>query len=449
VSKEKIIIKGIIICLCIGLFASHSFAQYKYHQGLKRSEELTGSYDPFSTDESTFGKKNVPAQGNAGFKRLEWHARAQGTYIYDDNIFLGAGKTFANGTSESKVEDSIFIISPSLQLTRNRLKGEVFGLDLNYRVNKYYFLETTSENSLEHDGRISLVFSDGGEHLKLTLRGRYFDTVDPSTTEFASNLRVRAARTDIFGTSELEWNISNRLRAIAFGGFRSNLYDHPFFQGESFEQIDGGLKLTFKATPLTSFGLKYNYRKIQYSAGNTINRDSDTHSYLAVVYWRPTAIISGDLAVGYDSRVYQGAGSGDRSAIRYETHLKYTLNNRTNFFLTGKRSIEDSTFSTIDAYVRTYGALAWNQTWSSRFSSTATLRYTNRDYNTAVADIIDGGGAIKARNDNEYSADAKILYHFHRLYKAGIRYEYRDNQSNFNVFDYTGNKFTAFISAGF
>ena len=137
-----------IICLCVGLFADHSFAQYKYNQGLKRSEELTGNYDPFTSDAQTISLSNKAksqSQGNAGFRRLEWHARAQGTYIFDDNIFLGAGKTFANGTSESKVEDSIFIISPTLQLTRKRLKGENFGFNINYRLNKYYFLETTSE----------------------------------------------------------------------------------------------------------------------------------------------------------------------------------------------------------------------------------------------------------------------------------------------------------------
>lgn len=164
------------------------------------------------------------AEGLTGLKRLKLKAWVEGIYIYDDNVFLGAGKTFANGTSEAESSDSIFIISPYVYLTKNRLRGEIFGFNLNYKFKDFNYVELTTENRHEHDARLGLVFADKGEHLQLTVRGRYLDTVDQSNSEFFSNFGVRAKRNDLAWNSELAWAISKRLKAAATGGFRFNKY---------------------------------------------------------------------------------------------------------------------------------------------------------------------------------------------------------------------------------
>jgi hypothetical protein len=158
------------------------------------------------------------AQGLTGMKRLKLHAGLEGIYVYDDNVFLGAGQTFANGTSEARTPDSIFVISPYVDLTKNRLRGEFFGFNLNYRFKDVNYAELTTENRHEHDARLGVVFADKGEHLQLTVRGRYLDTVDQSTSEFFSNFGARAKRDDLTWNSELAWAISKRLKAAATGG---------------------------------------------------------------------------------------------------------------------------------------------------------------------------------------------------------------------------------------
>lgn len=73
----------------------------------------------------------------------------------------------------------------------------------------------------------------------------------------------------------------------------------------------------------------------------------------------------------------------------------------------------------------------------------------NRNYDTAVADIIDDGGKIKERNDDEFSVEVRGDYKLNKWYKAGLSYKYTQNESNFNVFDYKNNVFTLSLSAGF
>ena len=98
-------------------------------------------------------------------KRLKLNAGVEGIYIYDDNVFLGAGQTFANKTSEAEISDSIFIISPYVDLTKNRFRGENFGFSHNYKFKDVNYVELTTENHHEHDARLGLVFADKGEHL--------------------------------------------------------------------------------------------------------------------------------------------------------------------------------------------------------------------------------------------------------------------------------------------
>ena len=389
------------------------------------------------------------AQGLTGMKRLKLHAGLEGIYIYDDNVFLGAGQTFANGTSEARTPDSIFVISPYVDLTKNRLRGEFFGFNLNYRFKDINYVELTTENRHEHDARLGLVFADKGEHLQLTVRGRYLDTVDQSTSEFFSNFGRRAKRDDLTWNGELAWAISKRFKAAATGGFRFNKYKNATFIQETFEQIDLGGNAFYEISPLTAFGIKYNYRQFKYTAAATFNRDSNMHSISAIMRWQPSAIISGEFGVGYDNKSFEGPGIDSQDTFNYHTHLKYHLNSRTQFHLKGKRSVEESTFSVIDSYIRSFIALTWDQRWTHKIKSSVTGRYMNRNYDTAVADIIDDGGKFKERDDHEIAVEVTLDYKLNKHYKAGVSYDYTQNESNFNVFDYESNVFQVYLSAGF
>ncbi|MGV7221683.1 MAG: outer membrane beta-barrel protein, partial [Nitrospinales bacterium] len=318
-----------------------------------------------------------------------------------------------------------------------------------YKFKDINYADLTTENRHENDARLSVVFADKGEHLQLTMRGRYLDTVDQSTSEFFSNFGARAKRNDLAWTGELAWAISKRLKAAATGGFRFNKYLNAAFIQETNEQIDLGGNVFYQITPLTAFGFKYNYREILYTSAATFNVDSHTHSISAVVRWQPSAIISGDFGVGYDNKSFDSPGVSSQDTFNYHTHLKYSLTSRTIFHLSGKRSVEESTFSVINAYIRTFVELEWKQRWTSKIKSSVSARYLNRNYDTAVADIIDDGGKLKNRNDDEFSLGVRGDYQFNRFYKASMSYEYKYNESNFNVFDYESNVFTISLSAGF
>jgi hypothetical protein len=185
------------------------------------------------------------------------------------------------------------------------------------------------------------------------------------------------------------------------------------------------------------------------TAAATFNRDSYLHSISAIMRWQASAIISGEFGVGYDNKSFEGPGIASQDTFNYHTHLKYHLNNSTQFHLKGKISLEESTFSVIDSFIRSFIALTWNQRWTHKIKSSVTSKYMNRTYDTAVADIIDDGGKLKERDDNEISAEVTLDYKLNKFYKAGVSYNYINNESNFNVYDYESNVFQVFISAGF
>jgi hypothetical protein len=380
---------------------------------------------------------------------LEWHAGIKETFIFDDNIFLNANKTFSDGTSESEIEDSIFVLSPYFQLVKEKLRGEVFGFDINYLGDHKEFSDNPEQSSFNHDAGMSFFFSDKNEEAVLSIKGKYLDTVEPITSEFAVNLAPRARRTALTWSSDLVWDANEVMTFIAEGSFLTNRYTPMPLRAESFEQGDTGVKVLFQITPFTEFGWNYHFNNKAYINFSSFNRDSDTHTFSLMVRFKPAALISGDLSVGYADKKYEGSDTNDLSTFSFNGNLKLHLSNKTHFHFLGNRTIEDSTFGMLDAYIRTFISLAWNQKWTSNFTSSVKGGFINRDHDVAVADTVDGGGDIKTREDNQFMVEVSGVYSLQNWLQAGMAYEYSMNSSNFNQFDYSNSIFTMFLSTGF
>jgi hypothetical protein len=380
---------------------------------------------------------------------LEWHAGIKETFIFDDNIFLNANKTFLNGTSESQMEDSIFVLSPYFQLTKERLRGENFGFDINYLGDHKEFSDNPGQSSFNHDADMSYFFADKNEEVIFSINGKYLDTVEPITSEFAVNLAPRARRTALTSSSDIIWNANKVTSFIAEGSFLTNRYTPMPLRVESFEQVNAGTKVLFQLTPTAAFGLNYQFNNKAYINFSSFNRDSDTHTFSLMVRLKPAAIISGDLSLGYADKKYEGSDTNDLGTFSFDGDLKFHIGNNTHLHFLGNRTIEDSTFGILDAYIRTFISLAWNQTWSSNFTSSIKGGFINRDHDVAVADLVDGGGEIKTREDNQFMFEVKGVYSIQHWLQTGLSYEYRMNRSNFNQFDFSNSLFKFFLSTGF
>lgn len=372
------------------------------------------------------------------FGRIEVHPGMEVTYLFDDNLFHEANTTFANGTSEGKVSDSKFIFSPSVEISKPRLRGEFFGFEILYQANDKKYLKLTTENDLEHDIRAYLYFSGKAERLKLTLFSSYLDTVSPTSSEFTSNFSARPKRTDIMAKADLEWVIYPRLKANFLGNFHSNKFSADTFKRENSESLEKGFQIIWKVTPLTAIGLKYNFEDIRFTTPLTFGRDSETHSVAAIYRWKPTFFINTELELGYSTRDFQFSDN-DEGILTYDGFVTYDYTNRTQFKLSGRRSLLDSSFGDIAAFVSSDFSLAWQQKWGIKINSTVELIYSNLDFSALSADAIDGGGKLKRRNDDSFGFRINGVYNIQKWLKAEIDYSFSTKYSNFNSLEFTSN----------
>ncbi|MFQ5674110.1 MAG: outer membrane beta-barrel protein [Nitrospinales bacterium] len=391
---------------------------------------------------------------NIRFGRIEIHPAIKVEGRLNDNIFLEADKKFDDGTSEGVSEDFIRDVKPSVKFQKVRRKGEFLGFDINYQLTKQTFTNLSSENKLLHDVKGSMQFAGPGDRLKLTTKGRWFDTISPASSEFGSNFNPRARRIDANIGADLDFDITARLSLNLNSNFRSNTFKEVAIKGENKQVTFVGGGVFWKVTPLTAVGVKYQFRAINYTRPGTINLDSETNSIYGVIKFAPTAFISGEIGAGFDGRNYKArtpadrVTNPDRDAARYDVNLNYHLSDRTSFVLTGNRGVKDSTFANIQAYLATSAKLLWHQKWGRKFSSQIGGGYQNQDYSIATADSRNFG-ALKKRNDDRYTAEFSLTYAIQKWLKATLQYNYKENVSNFDDRDYRNNTLGLSLNAVF
>ncbi|MFQ5444279.1 MAG: outer membrane beta-barrel protein [Nitrospinales bacterium] len=385
--------------------------------------------------------------------RVEIHPGFTVELEYDDNIFLEADQTFANGTSEGKSEDVIITLIPSIDIQRARGLGEFFGFGVSYRALDENFIDITTEDATEHDVRGEVEFGGAGGRAEMTIAGRYFDTVDPASSEFASNFNPRAEREDARIGGDGSWEFSPLFTLEGGAEYRSNTYKEAIFQTEDSENVKASGGFFWKWTPITSFGVRGSYRAIMYDNPGTINTDSDTYTATGVVKWAPTALVSGEVGVGYESRNFDTApvpdfGREDRDDVRVDVNLNYRYTDRTRFALYVSRTVEDSSFQSIDAFVKTALKFSWFQDWRRKIKSEVSFDYQNHDYNESGVDI-PAGGVIKDREDDRIAGEISVEYLIQEWLKTDVYYRYRQNFSNFDAKDYENNRVGIVLSAIF
>lgn len=385
--------------------------------------------------------------------RVEIHPGFAVELEYDDNIFLEADKTFADGTFEGKSEDVIITLIPSIDIVRSRGLGEFFGFGINYRAVDENFIDLETEDATEHDLRGEVQFGGAGGRAQMTIAGRYYDTVDPANSEFASNFNPRAEREDARIGGEGTWEFSPLFTLEGEAEYRSNTYKEAVFQSEDSENVRAGGGLFWKWTPITSFGVRGNYRAIMYDQQGGVNVDSDTYGASGVVKWAPTALVSGEVGVGYETRQFDTAAVADpededRDDFRVDVNLNYRYTDRTRFALYAARTVEDSSFRTIDAFVKSAVKLSWFQDWRRKIKSEVSFDFQNHDYNEDTIDL-QGGGISKQREDNRIAGEINLEYQIQEWLKTDLYYRYRQNFSNFDSKDYENNRVGIVLSAYF
>ncbi len=386
--------------------------------------------------------------GNIRLGRVEIHPGYSLQSRFDDNIFLEADDKFADGTSEGRSEDTIITNIPTMNFLLDRKPGDLFGFDVTYTGTDEHFMDLNEQDKFNHDINGSVEMGGFGGRSVFTVSGQYLDTQLPASSEFASNLTPILSRLFTKVKGEADWTFSKRLEANTYAGTEANDYDLKSLSFQDTEEFSAGANAFYKITPLTAVGLKYDFRHIDYDNPGTINSDSDSNSVQVAVKWDPTALISGEVSVGYQDRSYDAFSGQDREDAIYGISLTYKPTKRSTFILTGDRAIQDSSFGVIQAYVSTNLGLAWNQKLGRKFRVESSFNYTNADYELPATDG-PGNGLVRFREDDLVSFEVAVIYDIQKWLDARLEYLYRENHTNFSANQYANDRVQLTVGAHF
>jgi hypothetical protein len=394
-------------------------------------------------------RKNKKPEGDIKLGRFEIHPGASITYKYDDNIFLNADQSFTDGSFESPTSDSVAILKGSFIASKELRLGDSWGFDMFYEAQNESFIKTTTEDFLQHDLDAELTLAGLGGRTKITLFGNFLDTVSPANSEFGSNFNPRSERTLTELGERFRWAFTPRTMLSLNAKIGFQRFKASTLQGEDRNNLNVTTSVLWAWTTLTSFGVNMLFDNTHYTAPQTFNNDSNLYGFLLVSRFEPSAFISGDVGIGYQERFVSGGSS--RGGFSYKMNLKYDYSDRTKFLLTGERGIQDSTFITTNVNIKTNINIAWEQQWPllPKFGTRVFFGRENLDYNEAMADTINGGGALRNRNDDRTTVGIDLIYNIQKWLDAEVEYKRIDNSSNFNDLNYLSNVLTLSVKTVF
>ncbi len=398
---------------------------------------------PFATR-----KTNKP-EGDIRVGRFNIHPGAKVSYKYDDNIFLEADQSFSNGTFESPTSDSIYTLSGSLGVSKELEDGDPWGFEFFYEAKDENFIKTSQEDFIHHDLDVEVTLAGKGGRTQLSLFGNYLNTVDPSSSEFASNFNPRSERTLTELGERFRWALTPRTVVSLNGKMGFERFEASTLQGEDNNEFNASSSFLWAWTSLTSFGVNLIYQNTLYTAPQSTNNDSNLYGFFAVVKFEPSALISGDLGIGYQERIISGGSS--RGGFSYKANLNYDFSDRTKFTLKGERSVQDSTFAATSFHIATNISLAWEQQWPlfPKIGTRAFFGFENRDFSEAQADAINDNGTLKERSDNVTTAELDLIYNIQKWLKVELGYKRSQDSSNFDDGDYVRNSLSLSVATVF
>jgi hypothetical protein len=385
--------------------------------------------------ESSLAQERFTSLPQERFKwgKIEIHPGLSFGAKYNDNLFAAAHETFSNGTREFPQEDFIFTTSPSLILERKRVKGDNFGFFFQYLGRDERYVDLTEQNFYTQDVSADMEFGDVGGAMNWTLGGRFLDSRDPISTEFANNLNPRNDRTTYDLKANLLWKIMNDIETDIGAKFSRNLFDDLPLQ--EFDQYNGSGTLIWQTTAQTGIGFNYSNKYIDYHEASTIRYDSFLYSGSFILKWEPLSVFNSEFWIGFNQTNISGLEGQDREDMIYKVQLEYQPKITSSWKLTSIREIPNSYFRDIQTFQRTATQLTWKQKLGVKWESLSIISFEINEYDIAAQDT-SGGGEFKLRKDEYFYGSLSFTYTIQDWWDVIMEYSYTINDSNFDDNDY-------------
>jgi hypothetical protein len=372
--------------------------------------------------------------GNMRVGRVQLHPGFAFESKYDSNILNEADKSFSvSPTPEGRTDDFVFINKPSMGIVLDRAPGEVFGFDFEYEGRDENFLEEGgSQNFFNHeiDGAVNL--GGPGGRGDVTIGSSWNKRAGGTNRDINSNIGARQTNITVRSFVDARYSLSRLFKLQLLG----DIVDEKF-QGQKLQNVDTynlGGSVFWQATKPVAFGVKYNHGIRHYETPNPANDNSNSDQIYLAMRWEPTALVSGEIAVGYDTRRYDNIKGDDSQNLAYQVDMLYRPVKRTDMTLRASREIVDSSFAAIQSYILTSTDLGITQRLGKKVSASIDVLYENLDYQRSALDTANGG--VRTRIDHQISGIVGLRYEIQKWLEARGSYTYEENISNFDANDY-------------
>lgn len=342
------------------------------------------------------------------------------SYGHDDNVTL-------IGSDQERISSNYTIFSPGIRL---EAEGEKFDFLGQYDYNRTSFNSDSRFDFEMHHFLARLGYS-ATNRSRFQLAAEYFDGTDRiGTANQQGNIIGLNLDPD-------EWHSFGLIGRWRYGGIGAKgsidvevgSIDRQYDNNRIFTRTRDrtanfiGATYSHQVTPKTHFLTHAKFTNIDY---DNATLDNTEKRLMFGAQWQASGKTSARALVGYLEKEFDDPIHEDFSGFAVEAGLTWSPKSYSVFDLTLNRET-DETNGNGSFVVRNSADLGWTHFWKDRFSTTASIGFSDEDYE----------GSNRSDELNYYGIAAK--YQFSKWLTSGLGYRHLDRESTLSEFRYKDN----------
>jgi hypothetical protein len=385
--------------------------------------------------------------GNIKFGNLSVIPGIAAQGIYDDNIYMGNGRHYADDpaktTAEKKESDWITHVKPSLLL--NYLMPERGYVNLGYQGDFAFYNKNTANNWKNNQGNLDVNYQAPGG-LIAGVAERYTRSEDPFGGADQYNIGRITKRWTNDVKTKFGFTIAENFRSLLYFNNYKQKYDNAAFDySQDYTDSEYGIGAEVRILPKTWGFLRYHYGIRNYDTnapGQTdeFNSAGKWHRVSTGLTWDPGAKLSGELNLGYQWKQYDHVFTDATQTIRRNdentwvaaTSVTFQATETTNLGMNLSRAVRNTASDTKEQFIDTGIGLTLQQKLLAKLSFNAGFTYSRNEYNLPVG---------HERADNNYLANIGLEYNIQEWLGVGVSYNYNRKDSSIETSEFVDNQF--------
>ncbi|MBN2438220.1 MAG: outer membrane beta-barrel protein [Deltaproteobacteria bacterium] len=386
--------------------------------------------------------------GNIKFGNLSVIPGIEMQGIYDDNIYKGNGKEYANpATTREEKKESDWIAHAKPGLLLNYVMPERGYINLGYMGDFAFYDENSSNNWKNQQGNLDVNYMAPGG-LILGVTDTYARTEDPFgnadqygigrvTKRWSNDLKTRAGFT-----------MMGNFRALLFYNNYKQQYDDIADYTQDYTDNEVGIGAEARFLPKTWGFLRYHRGERKYNTlGPMQSSDANNSDFIwnkatAGLSWDPGAKLSGELNVGYQWLVYDnrftdaGVEREDKNTWVAATAITFQPAETTSLTLNISRAIRNTASDNNEQFTDTGIGFSVKQQLLAKVYLLGGVSYSKNEYNLPAGN---------ARTDDNYMGNIGLNYAIQDWLGVGVGYNYNRKDSNIETEEFVDNQFMASV----